>query len=526
MSALQSTTTGTSRVHALRRNSTQSSQSDITPPRFDWKTRVLLPVGLLLALAVMGAWSARDHVLGQTDVRVVPVMLKPVDAGSTAAGTVVVQAAGWVEPDPFAMNVSGLTDGIVEEVLVLEGQQVQKGQVLARLIDDDAKLALQRARAAEKTAEAELATARSDLAAARSHWENPVERRRAVDTTAARLAEARAELSRLPARITAAEARASELEENHQRVARALPKGASTEWEVNRMKHQWEAQRQAVQALAGLEPVLRAKIDELQADLAAARRNHELRIEERQALDRARARVDRAEAELLHARAIRAEAELRLERMQIRSPFDGTVMRRLKSPGDKLMAGMDDPRSTHVVNLYHPDELQVRVDVPLADAGRVRLGQPAEIYVDVQPDRPYAGQVTRVVHEADIQKNTLEVKVAIEDPSESIKPEMLARVKLLAKPEPSLTTDKQTEATRMLLVPRRLVQGQNDGTPWVLVARQNTARRVEIALGRMQSGDWLEVESGLSPGDRLIATDPETLSDGDRIRILGETTIE
>ena len=64
------------------------------------------------------------------------------------------------------------------------------------------------------------------------------------------------------------------------------------------------------------------------------------------------------------------------------------------------------------MRLYDPKRLQVRVDVPLADAAKVRVGQQAKVVVGVLPDRTFDGEVTRVVHEADIQRNTLQVKVA------------------------------------------------------------------------------------------------------------------
>jgi HlyD family secretion protein len=57
-----------------------------------------------------------------TRVTVVPVMVKR-DAQTAQAGEVIVQAPGWVEADPFSTAASALADGIVEEMLVLEGEQ-------------------------------------------------------------------------------------------------------------------------------------------------------------------------------------------------------------------------------------------------------------------------------------------------------------------------------------------------------------------------------------------------------------------
>ena len=82
-----------------------------------------------------------------TDVRVVPVMVK---AGTPSGGEVTAQAPGWIEPDPFHTDVSVLADGVVAEMLVLEGQRLEAGQVVARLVDDDARLALERAEATVK----------------------------------------------------------------------------------------------------------------------------------------------------------------------------------------------------------------------------------------------------------------------------------------------------------------------------------------------------------------------------------------
>ncbi|MCA9277390.1 MAG: efflux RND transporter periplasmic adaptor subunit, partial [Phycisphaerales bacterium] len=143
------------------------------------------------------------------------------------------------------------------------------------------------------------------------------------------------------------------------------------------------------------------------------------------------ARVRAIEAEVGQARAARDEAQLRLDRMQVVAPIDGVVMLRLVAPGDKRMVAMDDPRSAQVALLYDPGQLQVRVDVPLADASHLFLGQACEVVVDVLPDTTFAGEVIIITHEADLQKNTLEVKVLVVDPAAALRPEMLTRVRFL-----------------------------------------------------------------------------------------------
>ena len=52
-------------------------------------------------------------------------------ANSTAVGAMLFQASGWIEPDPLPIKSTALVDGVVQEVHVLEGQLVKKGEIIA-----------------------------------------------------------------------------------------------------------------------------------------------------------------------------------------------------------------------------------------------------------------------------------------------------------------------------------------------------------------------------------------------------------
>jgi multidrug efflux pump subunit AcrA (membrane-fusion protein) len=218
--------------------------------------------------------------------------------------------------------------------------------------------------------------------------------------------------------------------------------------------------------------------------------------------------------------------------MEVRSPADGIVMQRLAEPGAKFMVAMDDPRSAQAVRLYDPKRLQVRVDVPLADAAKVGVGQSATVVVGVLPDRSFGGEVTRIVNEADIQKNTLQVKVAITDPSPELKPEMLARVRFdIGGHDGHGSSTTQPASTdggggaQVVFAPIDLIHRMGDSAmAWVVDPRRGVAQHRTIQLGTAQQDGWIAVTSGLMPGDQLIA-DNEGLSDGQRVRVVGEATI-
>jgi RND family efflux transporter MFP subunit len=500
---------------------TDAAATTVPPPERRWRTRVLLPGGVFGATAIVLGIALQDLLLPVTPVRTAPVLVKS-DVDSAAEGSVVVQAPGWVEADPFATAVSALADGVVEEVLVLEGQRVEANQVVARLVEDDARIALQQADATLRERQAELTSAQAALAEAQRNWDHPIELTRRLQTSEAQLAERRAELERWPAELLREEAHAVYMLAEFERIKPLHANGQASDIELIQARQNHEAQQAQLEATRRRKPILEAQIASLEAEVRAARDDLELRIRDTRLLDEARARVAQAEARVAAAQAVREDAALRLDRMSVRSPVSGVVMVRLVEPGSKAMLSSDNPRSAQIVRLYDPAHLQVRVDVPLVDAAKVGVGQKAEVIVDVLPDRVYRGHVTRVVHEADVQKNTLQVKVAIENPTEEIKPEMLARARFLAIASKSAGGQSDNQC---ILAPRRLVT-RSDGEAWVWLADQaaGIAHRRAVEVGSRAVDDWVEITSGLTAGDRLIADAPASLSEGNRIRIIGEWT--
>ena len=475
----------------------------IPPPRFNWRTRLALPIGLLAALAVLLSYTARDALVPATPVEVVPVVVKSTTESATAS---VVQAPGWVEADPFPIGVAALTDGIVKEVFVLEGQPVNAGQVVVKLVDDDARLELARA-------EAELAEKQAALEAAQRQWDNPVERTRAVASAKGMVLEVRAELLRNEAEVEAEAARADELAAKVKRAKQAFENNAASELEFIEADLQHKAQLATLKAARARKPMLEAQLAQRQADLVAADKNLELRIEETQALASAKAAVTLATAR-------RDEATLKLDRTDVRSPADGVVMNRFAEPGAKLVMSMDDAHSSHAVRLYDPKRLQVRVDVPLGDAAKVGVGQAAKIVVGVLPDKQFDGVITRVVNEADVQKNTLQVKVAITNPTSELKPEMLARVRFVAQAQ----AGDATRTAQVVFVPERLIRRtMGDGAAVCVVdQRRRVAEHREVTIGEVRSDGSASIISGLNAGDLLIAK-PLDIRPGTKIKIIGES---
>lgn len=464
-----------------------------------------------------------------------------------------IQAPGWIEADPFAVACSSLTDGVIDRILVLEGDVVTEGQTVATLIADDARLALARAESSLQAASADVLRARAERDAAAADYEQAIEPQLRAAIAAAMVEEAAGELARHPKQVAGAEATLRQLEVELEQVIMSSQVRAATELEVVIATQRAEAQRQLVAALRAESAMLSARLNQAIAERTAANRRLELRIDDRRRLAAAEADLASAESRQTLAQAQRDEANLALQRTTIRSPITGVVQHRYVRPGDKVTLTSDDPHGAHILLLYNPRKLQARVDVPLADAAHLRVGQRTEITVEVLPDRVFTGTLTRITHQADIQRNTLQVKVALHDPSPILRPEMLARVRFLphnsndpsatsthqqhstpptARTSPANNTSKPTAsaAQNTARVPASAVQraGQtsrgnsiNNNTAQLLAVRDRRGDRGTLhainATIIKDHGDSLTLAANFATGD-LIVANPADFSPGQRVR--------
>jgi RND family efflux transporter MFP subunit len=129
------------------------------PPRWLWPVVAGVVVVLLAAAGGWWLWMARPVVV-QTATATAP-------AGGGGAAGAVLQATGYVTPRRRA-TVSTQITGTLTQVLIEEGDHVEKGQVLARLEDSALRAGLGAARANLASAQAQIATAQAQLTQAQA----------------------------------------------------------------------------------------------------------------------------------------------------------------------------------------------------------------------------------------------------------------------------------------------------------------------------------------------------------------------
>ncbi len=479
-------------------------------------SRIVLPCVILGGFVAALVWSLRDTLWIAKPVTVVSLVASRATAVSTS--TPLFQAAGWVEPRPQPVVVSALVEGIVEEILAVEGQAVAANQIVARLVSRDAEIALQRAEADVRLRAAELLAAKAGVTSAEALYREPVTLLATLAEADAARAKIETELARLPALLRGAEAKRAFTEKDllgKTRTSETVPAIAvrRAESELEAAHAQLDEYRQQKTSLNNERQALVKRCEVLQRQL-------ELKIDETRKLAEARASVEVAEAQLQQAHAARDGARLALERTTVRAKTSGQVLALVAKPGGRLM-GVDRV-ATHdastVLTMYDPQRLQVRADVRLDDVSRVSTGQTVRIETAAHT-KPLTGRVLMATGLTDIQKNTLQVKVAIDNPPPVLKPDMLVQVMFMAPPS---TPTRQGTTTVRLLVPRDLIQStDSSSTVWLADQATGLARLRQVTLGGAADGGLVEILTGLNVGDRLIVSGRESLKDGDRIRISG-----
>ncbi|TWU05253.1 Multidrug resistance protein MdtA precursor [Symmachiella macrocystis] len=485
-------------------------------------SRVVLPAVMIVSFLSVLAWAARDVYLPRTSVTVIPVRMSLSEL--QAEGTPLYNAAGWVEPRPTPTRVAALASGVVEELLVVEDQFVTAGEPIASLVDDDATLALEQAQATLELRKAEIQEADAGVEAARVNFDIPAHLELPVAEAEAALAAIETELSNLPHQIKQADARLR-FATYDLKTKQALG-NVATQTSIEAAQSEQDAAAAGVVELTNRRVVLVQHQRALRRQVAAAAKRLELKTDEQHAFKAAEAQLMAARSRLKQAEVAIAEAELRLSRMTIHAPVEGRILNLVTQPGSHLMGSagsmQGEDRST-VVKMYSPDQLQVRVDVRFEDLPKTGRGQPVEIRSPAIAT-PLKGTVLFLTGFANIQKNTLEVKVSIEDPPEVLKPEMLVDVTFLA-PDAEAPIEENTEEYR-LFIPRALVAQDGEANfVWVADVANQVARRQPVSVSKQASGTFIEVTGGLTAASRIIASGYEQLNDGDRIRITDETTI-
>lgn len=345
--------------------------------------------------------------------RFLPVLLVLAGAG----------AATWYflsRPQSNALEFSGRIEGYetdvgakvagrVIQVTVREGANVQRGQLLVKLDDDEVQAQLQGADARIRAAKQQEQNARLQLSVIESQIaEAQLRLQQSQGDTAGRVSQAEAEVATTIAQLKQAEAQVVEAQAQlnlaqaeRDRYARLSEVGA----ESQQLFDQKETAFQAAKATLGSR---QAAVAAAQRQVAAAQGNltqsqttslnpdintaQVARLNTQ--LKQAQAELQQAQAEVANAEAERKRIQAQVRDLTINSPINGVITARSVEPGVVVTAGKT------LLTVLDLNTVYMRGFIPEGEIGHVRVGQTAQVFLDSAPDQPLTARVAAIDSEA------------------------------------------------------------------------------------------------------------------------------
>lgn len=174
--------------------------------------------------------------------------------------------------------------------------------------------------------------------------------------------------------------------------------------------------------------------------------------------------------------------------VKLEAPIAGLVSKVNLAPGQPV-----SPEDA-LMEILDLSTLEAVASVPQHLAGKLKPGQTARIRFQALPDKVYEAQLAHIAVEADAGSSTLEAAFHMANPDQLLRPGMRAEFSIVV-----------SQREGVLSIPRSAVQGDS-AQRFVYVKDydlKNAFVKAPVMLGA-QNDDFVEVTSGLLPGDEVV----------------------
>lgn len=207
-------------------------------------------------------------------------------------------------------------------------------------------------------------------------------------------------------------------------------------------------------------------------------------------------------------------AEANVKRLQemvsfekIYVPFDGVVTARNTDVGQLIASGSAVGQNRELFHVAAIHKLRVFVNVPQTYSHATTPGLQAELSLPELPDRRFPGALVRTADALDPATRTLLVEVDVNNPSGVLMPNAYTEVHFKVK-----------GAQSALTIPSASLLFRSEGVRLPIVKGENRAALIPVSLGR-DFGATIEVLSGIDENTAVIANPPDSLVDGETVRV-------
>lgn len=251
-----------------------------------------------------------------------------------------------------------------------------------------------------------------------------------------------------------------------------------------------------------------------QASLARPGLIAEQELDDSQAHDlEGEAQVGSAQAALAEAKSQLSVAEADQQRYaaleaysHITAPFTGVITKRYADTGSLIQAGTaSDTQTEPVVKLAQWSRLRLVVPVPESDVPELHLDQTIDVVVP-SLKRTFKGKVARFADSLNDETRTMHTEIDVENPDDTLVEGMYA--------ETTLVLHQKDDA---LTVPIEGVKRSGSNGTAFVVNKSGVIEQRAVTLG-VDSGQRIEVLSGLNEGEQVIVGNLNALQPGQRVR--------
>lgn len=170
----------------------------------------------------------------------------------------------------------------------------------------------------------------------------------------------------------------------------------------------------------------------------------------------------------------------------MRAPISGTVVE------NKAVRGAQVNPGDVLYSLGTLDDVWITGDIYEDDLSRVQLGQQLEAVTTAFPDEVFKGTITRISPNIDAVTHTLQIRCELKNPGGRLKPQMLARVKIVTRPG------------QALVIPQDALVFETDAYYAFVQVSAGKVEHRKVTIGSWSGHGYARVISGLRAGERVI----------------------
>lgn len=161
------------------------------------------------------------------------------------------------------------------------------------------------------------------------------------------------------------------------------------------------------------------------------------------------------------------------------------------------------PTSQIPMTIVDMDKVTLTVNMLDTQVGKVKVGDKVTLTVEALDNRKVEGKIKTVAPSPDLQTRMYPVIVEIDNPAHEIKPGFFVKA--------SFATEQKSD---VLYIPSAAILKNDDGTSYVYINANGTARKTNVTTGIEDADGNIEVTGGINEGDLVITSNLSSLRDG------------